>query len=52
VIAAGLVAPILAGGTVVVPDDGDSADIAVVGADEDADGAPEPRSCRPAHVPL
>lgn len=50
VVVAGLVAPILAGGTVVVPDDGDSADLAVVGTD--ADDVPEPRSCRPTDVPL
>jgi hypothetical protein len=49
VVVAGLVAPILAGGTVVVPADGSVAgDVAVV----DADGAPEDRVCRAGDVPL
>ena len=51
VVVGGLVAPILAGGTVVVPDGGSSAgDVAVV--DTSTDPAPEPRACRPADVPL
>ncbi|AUV83944.1 acetyl-CoA synthetase [Salinigranum rubrum] len=50
VVAAGLVAPILAGGTVVVPDEGASADVAVVGDDDE--NPPEPRACRAADVPL
>ena len=49
VVAAGLVAPILVGGTVVVPDDGESGDVAVVGS---GDAAPEARLIRPADVPL
>jgi hypothetical protein len=51
VVAAGVVAPILAGGTVVVPDDSREAvaDVAVVGS---GDAAPEARLIRPADVPL
>ena len=48
VVAAGVVAPVLAGGTVVVPDDEASGDVAVVGTQRDE--APEPRLCRPEHV--
>lgn len=49
VVAAGLVAPLLAGGTVAVPDDDTVADVAVVAGDRDA---PEPTVCRPEDVPL
>lgn len=50
VVVAGLVAPILAGGTVVAPDDEASAEIAVVGhADETP---PEPHVCRADDVAL
>jgi hypothetical protein len=49
VVVAGLVAPILAGGAVVVPADGSAAgDVAVV----DVSDAPEDRVCRAADVPL
>jgi hypothetical protein len=50
VVVAGLVAPILAEGTVVVPTEATSADVAVVGSDSEA--APEPHVCRAADVPL
>jgi acyl-CoA synthetase (AMP-forming)/AMP-acid ligase II len=50
VVVAGLVAPILAGGTVVVPDVETSADVAVVGSDSDA--VPESSHCHAADVPL
>ncbi|WP_380676819.1 AMP-binding protein [Salinigranum sp. GCM10025319] len=51
VVVAGLVAPILAGGTVVVPDGESSAgDVAVVGTG--IDDVSEPRICRPADVSL
>jgi hypothetical protein len=51
VVAAGLVAPILAGGSVVVPESADDAagDVAVVG---DGGDAPEPRVRRASDVPL
>lgn len=50
VVAAGLVAPILAGGTVVDPTEEVSGDVAVVGSDVDA--APEPQLCRVSDVSL
>jgi hypothetical protein len=50
VVAAGLVAPIVAGGTVVVPNESESADLAVVGSHRAE--APEPRLCRPGDVPV
>ncbi|WP_142861027.1 AMP-binding protein [Salinigranum halophilum] len=50
VVTAGLVAPILAGGTVVAPTEESSSDVAVVGHGVDA--VPEPRVCRADDVPL